>query len=188
MVIVRAEKVLRRIERTAERTYLPIIGPERGRVLVDLIRSIKPKQILEVGTFIGYSIILMGKELGSDGEIVTIEIDEDSAKIAKENIRKAEIKPRVKVLVGNALCIIPGLRGKFDMVFLDAAKSEYLKYLRLTEDKLHTGSVVVADNVGAYAHLMRNYLDYVRNSVKYDSQFIPENGDGVEVSVRRINH
>ena len=93
MITSKADEVLRYIERTAHRRYLPIIGSERGRILVALIRRIKPKRILEVGTFVGYSTILMGKELESDTEIVTIEIDEDEAELAKQNIRKAEIKP-----------------------------------------------------------------------------------------------
>lgn len=184
MVSNKAEGVLRRIERIAERSYLPIIGRERGRILVRLVRGIKPKRILEVGTLLGYSAILMGKEVEADAEIVTIEIDEDEAERAEVNIREAEMKPKIKIIVGDALEVIPRLDGRFDMVFLDGAKSEYLNYLRLVEDKLHKGSVVVADNAGLYAYSMRNYLDYVRNSGRYKSYYIPVNGDGLEVSTK----
>ncbi len=178
------DEVLRAIEREARRKHLPIIGPEKGRILVDLIRKIKPKRILEVGTLIGYSTILMGKELESKAEIITIEIDMEEAKIALENIRKAGIKPRVRVLVGNALKIIPVLDGEFDFILLDATKSEYLNYLKLVEDKLHKGSVVIADNAVIFRHSMRNYLDYVRNSGKYESRLIQVDDDGMEVSVK----
>jgi predicted O-methyltransferase YrrM len=140
--------------------------------------------MLEVGSLVGYSTILMGKELEGDAEIITIDIDKDAAELARENIRNAAVKPRVTVLAGDALEIIPKLDGKFDLVFLDAAKNEYLDYLRLLEGDLHEGSVVVADNAGAYAHSMRRYLDYVRNSGKYESRFIPSSGDGIEVSIR----
>jgi len=179
-----ADEVLRHIENMSERRYLPIIGPERGRILVELIRRIKPERVLEVGTFIGYSTILMGKELRNTSEIVTIEIDKEEAEHARENIRNAGIKPVVRVLTGDALKIIPRLDGWFDMVFLDAAKHQYLDYLRLVEDKLHEGSVVVADNAGSFSYSMRDYLDYVRNSGRYESKFISANWDGMEVSIK----
>ena len=184
MTFSMAEKVLDRIERMASRKYLPIIGPRRGQILVDSVHRLKPKRILEVGTFIGYSTILMGKELESDAEIITIEIDKEEAEIAERNIREAEIKPNVIVLIGDASDIIPEIDGEFDMVFMDGDKSDYLRHLILVEGKLHKGSLIVADNAGAYAYSMRNYLDYVRNSGKYKSQFMPSDGDGVEVSIK----
>jgi len=184
MVASKAYEVLRDIERMAQRRYLPIIGRERGQVLVDVVRAFKPQRILEVGTLLGYSTVLMGKELDADAEIVTIEVDSDEAQKAEENIRNAQIKPRVTVLAGDALEIIPTLKGEFDLVFLDAAKHEYYEYLRSIEDKLHKGSVVVADNAGAYAHSMRDYLHHVRKSGQYRSQFIRVGGDGMEVSVK----
>ncbi len=180
-----AEEVLRRIRSSTRRRYLPIVSGERARVLVDIVRRLKPKRILEVGTFVGYSTILMGKELGGDSEIVTIEIDGDEAEAARENIRSSGIKPKVTVLNGDALELIPGIEGEFDMVFLDAQKWEYLEYLKLVEDRLHPGSVVVADNAGSFSHAMRDYLDYVRNSGSYDSEFIKCGWDGVEISVKR---
>jgi len=184
MVSTKADQVLRCIERMAERRYLPIIGPERGRVLVDLVHRFKPKRILEIGTLVGYSTILMGKKLEGDAEIVTIEIDKDEAEMAEKNIREAEVEPKIIVLVGDASEIIPTLDGSFDMVFLDAAKSKYLNHLRLIEDKIHKGSVIIVDNAGIYSYLMKNYLDYVRNSGKYRTWFIPVDEDGLEVSIK----
>jgi predicted O-methyltransferase YrrM len=180
----KAGEILRSIERLVERRYLPIIGPVRGEVLVGLVRRVKPRRVLEVGTLLGYSAILIAKELGNEAEIVTIEIDEDEAELAKENVRKAEVKPRIRVLVGDALDIIPNLEEEFDLVFLDAAKSKYFECLRLLEDKLNKGSLVVADNAGVFAFSMREYLEYVRNSGKYESRFVEVDGDGIEVSVR----
>jgi len=182
----KAEEVLRKIERRRGWRGFPIIGPEKGRVLVDLIRRDKPKHILEVGTLVGYSAIMMGKELESAAEIVTIEIDEDMAKIAKKNIALAELKAKVEVLVGDALKVIPMLDKEFDLVFLDASKDEYFDYLKLVEDKIHRGTIVVADNAGFSAGMMSNYLDYVRNSGKYESQFISFGWDGMEVSRRGL--
>lgn len=184
MVKSKADEVLRRIERMAEREFLPILGPHKGRVLQKVIRKVKPKRILEVGALIGYSAILMGKVLGSDANIITIEIHSDEAAAAKDNIREAGIKPAVDVLVGDAIEILPKLEGPFDLVFVDADKTEYIDYIKLVEDKLHKESVVVADNAGIFADEMREYLDYVRNSGKYDSRFVPVGEDGLEVSTR----
>jgi predicted O-methyltransferase YrrM len=180
----KADEVLKEIERSAYRRYLPIIGPRRGRVLIDAVRRHRPRRILEVGTLVGYSSILMGRELEEGAEIVTIEYDRDEADQARENIARAELSARVEVLVGDAMEIIPTLEGSFDMVFLDAAKHQYLDYLLLVEDKLHSGSVVVADNVGFMSRSMRSYLERVRASGEYESEFHPTNGDGIEISVK----
>jgi len=166
------------------RRWLPTVGSEKGRILVDLIRRNQPRRVLEVGTLIGYSAILMGRELGSHSELITIEIDEDEAEEARENIAKARIKARMEVLVGDALEVLPKLNGQFDFVFLDAEKDEYLNYLRLVEDKIHKGTVIVADNAGASAWAMRDYLDYVRNSGSYESRFIRVGWDGMEISIK----
>lgn len=184
MVNDKAEIILKRIEEMARSKYLPIIGPKKGRILAELVRKFKPKRILEIGTLIGYSTIIMGKELDENAEIITIEIEEEEAKIAKENIKQAEIRPMVKVIIGDALEVIPKLEGKFDMVFIDADKEEYYNYLKLVESKLHMGSVVIADNAGIYSYSMRKYLQYVRKSGKYRSKFIPVDWDGIEVSIK----
>lgn len=180
----KADEVLEEIERSAHGRYLPIIGPSRGRVLIEAVRRYRPGRILEVGTLVGYSTILMGRELGEGSEIVTLEYDRDEAEEARANIARAELAARVEVLVGDALEIIPTLEGSFDMVFLDAAKHQYIDYLRLVEDKLRSGGVVVADNVGFMSRSMRGYLDHVRNSGRYESTFHRSGLDGIEISVK----
>ena len=180
----KAEKVLKEIESMTARRFLPIVGPDKGRVLVRVIREVKPKRVLEVGTLIGYSAILMAKELESDAHLITIEIHANEAEMARENIKRAEVAPTIDVLVGDAIKVIPKLTGKFDMVFVDAEKTEYLEYLRLVERKLHRGSVVVADNAGIFADQMKDYLDHVRSSGKYSSEYVSFGEDGVEVSVK----
>jgi len=182
------EEFLKRIEQRTGYKYLPIIGPRKASVLAELIRRVRPKRVLEVGTLIGYSAIVMGKELEGDAEMITIEIDEDEAKLARENIRASGIKPRVEVLIGDALELIPKLKGSFDFVFLDAAKDEYLDYLRLVEPKLHKGSMIVADNVRSVTVApmlyMGEYLKYVRKSGRYESRLISVGWDGMEVSTK----
>lgn len=193
MALSKAEKILKEIEDEARRKrFLPIVGPNRGQILVRIIHEKKPKRVLEVGALVGYSAILMGKELERDAHLITIEIDANNARIAEENIRKAEIPPTVEVLVGDAIEVIPRLKGPFDLSFIDATKTEYLNYLRLIEDKLHKGSVIVADNVARAP----SYLNYVRSSEKYSSRFecvdgtvvTPTcqsyHGNGLEISIR----
>jgi predicted O-methyltransferase YrrM len=127
---------------------------------------------------------LIGKELESKANLITIEIHADEAEMARENIRRAEVPPTIDVIVGDAVKVIPKLTDKFDMVFIDAEKREYLEYLRLVEARLHKGSVIVADNAGIFADQMRDYLDYVRSSGKYSSKYVPVGEDGLEVSVK----
>jgi predicted O-methyltransferase YrrM len=77
------------------------------------------------------------------------------------------------------------LEGTFDFAFIDAEKNQYFQYLKLTEDKLHRGAVLFADNAGIFADQMRDYLDYVRNSGNYKSRYLQVGYDGVEVSVKQ---
>ena len=179
-----ATKVLRQIEEASQKQFLPIIGPKKGKILVQEIRKTKPQHVLEVGTLIGYSSILMGKELNETSEIVTIELHRNEAEIAGENIVKANIPAKVKIITGDALEVIPTLKGSFDFAFIDAEKNEYFKYLKLVEDKLFKSTVVFADNAGIFADQMRDYLDYVRNSGNYKSRYVQVGDDGVEISVK----
>ena len=146
------------------------------------MRRAKPKRVLEVGTLIGYLAILIGKELDDDAQIITVEMHVDKSKTAEENIGKASIPAKIKVLTGDAVQVIPKLKEYFD--FLDAAKNEYLDYLRIAEDKLNKGTVKVADNAGIFANKMKKYLDYVRTSGKYRSKYAQVGVDGIEISVK----
>jgi len=184
MSVEKSDKVLKAIEKASEREYLPIIGPERGKILAEIVRKLKPKRILEVGSLVGYSTILMARELESDAEIFSIEIDEDEAEIAKRNVLEADVRPKVYILIGDASDVIPKIDGEFDLVFLDADKHECLHQLQLVEDRFHKGSTVIADNAGTSAYSMRNYLDYVTKSGKYESHYVPAGRDGLEVSTK----
>ena len=179
-----ADEVLGLIEKASEKDFLPIIGPLKGKFLADEVRKANPRRVLEVGTLIGYSAILMGKEMDESAEIITIEIHRDEAELAAKNITRAKVPPKIQVINGNALQIIPALIGPFDFAFIDAEKNEYSQYLKLAEDKLRKGAVVFADNAGIFADQMGDYLDYVRNSGKYQSRYIQVGGDGVEISVK----
>ncbi|HYA82201.1 MAG TPA: class I SAM-dependent methyltransferase [Candidatus Bathyarchaeia archaeon] len=188
-------KVLKRLESMSERNFLPSIGPIKGKIISDVIQDYGPKNILEIGTLHGYSSILMGALLPDDntGKVITIEKDKENVKIARKNIEDAALTNRVNVLSGSALEIVPKLHENFDMVFLDATKEEYLKYLKLVEKNLKKNAVVVADNVSIFEKSMSDYLEYVRNSGRYKSRTIQTElefnegvKDAIEVSIKII--
>jgi predicted O-methyltransferase YrrM len=106
-----AEKILRQIEKLAQREALPIVGPDRGKILADEVRKAMPLHVLEVGTLVGYSTILMGKELGEDAEIVTVEINRDAANAAEENVDMADVPPKVTIRVGGCIRCYPCVTG-----------------------------------------------------------------------------
>jgi predicted O-methyltransferase YrrM len=189
--------VLKSLEKMAKKEFVPSIGPVKGRIITEIIRKYNPKNILEVGTLYGYSAILMAAAasdiLHEDRKVVTIEIDRSIADIARKNVAAAGLSEKINVIVGDALEVIPKLDWKFDLLFLDAAKSEYLTYLKLAEDKaLKRGAVIVADNVEVSKNEMLDYLKYVRSSgVIYKSEtiettleFTPNVRDAIEVSIK----
>ena len=199
--------VLLEIEKIAKKNSLPSIGPIKGKIIGDIIKKHKPKRILEIGTLHGYSAILMANYLlvkdnvddndNTTKEIIVtcLEIDKNLANIAKENIEKARLHDRIEVITGDALEIIPKLDNnhyRFDLVFIDAVKNQYLRYLKLVEKNglLNKKSVIVADNILIYENEMKDYLDYVRNSGKYHSyttettlEFTKNVKDALEISV-----
>lgn len=117
-------KVLKKLERIAEKESLPSIGPVKGKIIADIIEDHKPRRILEIGALYGYSAILMGGMFSEEnaGKIPTIEIDKECTNIARKNIENAALANKVEVIEGDALEIIPKLNEKFDMAFLDGTK------------------------------------------------------------------
>ena len=204
-------KVLQDIEKTAKKEFLPSIGPIKGKIMKDIIKEQKPEKALEIGTLHGYSAILITiniliqkagkKKMNIDFEnnssepiLFTLEKDGEMAQIARSNIENSGLSDKIHLINGDGLKEIPKLKSKykFDMVFLDATKSEYLKYLQLIEQYglLNKRAVVVADNVIMYEDEMEDYLDYVRNSGNYISrttkttlEFNKEIKDALEVSI-----
>lgn len=187
-------QVLQDLEQIAKRQSLPSIGPVKGEILRDIISKYKPKTILEIGTLHGYSAILMADMLPDDGKLITIEKDTNLFSITMKNVEDAGLSHIIEVINEDGLKGIPLLqKQKFDLMFLDAIKSEYLKYLKLAEENnlLSDRVVVVADNVLLYANEMQDYLQYVRTSGRYKSQstettleFTKNVKDALEVSVR----
>lgn len=134
-------------------THLKVLYPQmisghyQGRVLSFLSKMIRPKKILEIGTFTGYSAICMAEGLVSGGKLFTIDLNAELELIIRKGLKHAGIEDRVILHFGNALEIIPEIEGPFDLVFIDADKSNYRNYFELVLPRLAEGGIIVADNV-----------------------------------------
>lgn len=153
-----------------------------------LVESARCKRGVEVGSFKGFGAINMG--IGFErtgGHLFTLEIDPRRVKDCRENLKKVGLEKTVTCVEGDALKTLPTLQGEFDFVFIDAVKRDYLKYLKLIEPKLKPGAVIVADNVIRSAGAMKDFLDYIQKSPKYDTVIIRasmEKKDGLSVSYK----
>lgn len=185
MLVPDYEIVLKEIEDLAEEKKWPIIGREKGRVLIEVCQEHNPRRVLELGALVGYSSTMIAANLEETGRVISVEISEENAELCRANQIRAGIADRCEVVVGDALEMIPTLEGPFDMAFIDAVKEDYLRYLQLAEPKMTPAAVVVADNVLMFADAVKPYLDYVRNSGRYDSSYHEFGDDAVEVSIRR---
>lgn len=139
--------ILKELEQVAKSRHVPIIGPLVGRFLHILARTSRAKRILEIGTAIGYSAIWFGLAVKQQkGKIITIEIDQNTAKEARRNIARAGLQKTVEVINGDGMKVIPKLKGKFDIVFIDDSKENYPKYLEMCINRLNKNGLLIADN------------------------------------------
>ena len=123
------------------------VSPPQGKLLHLLARSIGARRILEVGTLGGYSAIWLGRALPPDGRLVTLELEERHAKVARANLERAGLTDRVEVLVGRAVDTLTAMEDDFDLVFIDADKPSNADYVGAALRLTHPGSLVVVDNV-----------------------------------------
>ncbi len=122
-------------------------GAFQGRLLSILSKIIAPRTILEIGTYTGYSTICLAEGLPQDGKIITIDKNEELQFIQQKYFKKSGHQDKIDALVGNALEIIPTLSEKFDMVFIDADKSNYINYYNLVLPQMKSGGIILSDNV-----------------------------------------
>jgi caffeoyl-CoA O-methyltransferase len=122
-------------------------GPLQGKFLEMLSVLLRPRRILEIGTFMGYSALCLASGLAEDGRLHTIELREEDADLAAENFRRANWQDRIILHRGNALAIIPALKEVWDLVFIDADKVNYGEYYKLVLPRLRAGGLIIADNV-----------------------------------------
>lgn len=134
-------------------THLKVLHPRmlsgqlQGRILSMFSKMLRPKRILEIGTFTGYSALCLAEGLQEGGEIITIDRNHELEDMVNSYISKAEMTGKIKLLVGDAMEIIPTLDKTFDLVFIDADKSNYINYYDLLIEHLPSGAILIADNV-----------------------------------------
>jgi predicted O-methyltransferase YrrM len=143
-------KLLQQLTReTYQKVLQPIMlsGPYQGRVLSMLSKLANPKSILELGTFTGYSTLCLAEGLASDGELHTIDINEELVDFQRKYFDKSIYGNQIFQHTGSAIDIIPKLNKTFDLVFIDADKPNYCNYFHLIIDKLNSGGIILSDNV-----------------------------------------
>ncbi|MFB0924626.1 MAG: O-methyltransferase [Vicingaceae bacterium] len=134
---------------TWEKVLIPrmLSGHFQGRVLSMLSHMINPKTVLEIGTYTGYSAICLAEGLLDNGKIYTIDINEELESMVNKYIEKYDLKDTIINKIGDAIEIIPTIKETFDLVFIDADKSNYSNYYDLVFDKVNSGGYIIADNV-----------------------------------------
>ncbi len=177
--------MLRLMDRAVTEWTIPVIGVEKGRVLRRLLARHAPTRGIEVGSLFGYSAILIAGSMPRGGRLTCVEQNAYLAKFTEYNTEAAGLKGRVRVVVGDALRVLPMLRGPVDFLLLDAKKEDYLDYLRAVEPRLVKSALLVADNTGVFRRDVKPYLDHVRESGRYQSREHDFGFDCMEVSVFR---
>ena len=119
----------------------------QGRVLSMLSHMIRPKVVLEIGTYLGYSALCFAEGLAPEGKVITLDVQEDTNAVARSFVERTEFRDRIEFHLGNAIDVIPTLPETFDIVFIDADKPNYSNYYNLVFDRVRTGGYIIADNV-----------------------------------------
>ena len=191
------DKKIEAIKIKARENHVPILQDDSLAYIKTILEIRKPQSILEVGTAVGYSALEFSKHLSQNGKIVTMELNEKTAEIAKENIKDLGMQEVIEVVNTDAYEYMKTLEGTFDVVFIDAAKGQYMKYLEEALRLTKSGSVIIADNVllrgmvlGGYNEhkhrtavtRLREYIEAVTTNPNLQSCVI-DVGDGVAVSV-----
>ena len=186
---------LKEMEEYAKEHNVPIMLPDGIDFLVQYIKENKIKNILEIGTAIGYSSIRMCL-IDKDIKVTTIERDEIRYLEAQKNIKKFNLEKQIELIYGDAL--ETNITGKYDLIFIDAAKSQYIKFFERYEKNLNLNGVIVSDNLNFHGlthttepiesrnvrcivRKLNNYIDYLKNTNHFITDFY-EIGDGISIS------
>ena len=180
---IKDEKVLPMLKHLPYRHGGMNVPASDGRLLYDIIKEHGYKKGLEIGTSNGYSALWLGlafKENG--GKLITIEIEPQRAREARENFKQAGLEDVIESRVNDALRELPYLQGPFDFVFIDAWKPDYEKYLKLVLPKMKPGGVITAHNVTSEGGSMKGFLEEIHNNPKLETTIDRTNRAGVSIS------
>nr|WP_321226616.1 O-methyltransferase [uncultured Psychroserpens sp.] len=175
-VVAHSEEEPELLQQLTRETYQKILqpimlsGPYQGRVLSMISKLIRPKTILELGTFTGYATLCLAEGLQSDGEIHTIDVNEELEDFQRKYFDKSGYGLQIHQHLGSALDIIPKLNQTFDLVFIDADKPNYVNYFNLIIGKLNPGGIILSDNVLWHGKVIEP-LDEKDNSTKAVLEF-----------------
>ncbi len=166
-------QVIAELDRICREQTVYMVGPEKGARLAELVRSSKPGLVVECGTALGYSGLWIARELEKigQGRLITIELDEDRARQARENFERAGLTARVEVRTGDARELVRAIEEEVDFLFLDCNYSNYHPCFTGLQGRLRDGALVVADNAGLGAAGMKDYLDLVRSRHKSETEW-----------------
>ena len=191
------------IKKKALDEHIPIIMDDTLNVIENIMKKTKPTAILEIGTAVGYSAICFSRLLADGGRIDTIERDEERVKEARENIKIVEKNKKINILEGDAVEILPTLNGKYDMIFIDAAKGKYPFFLKEALRLLYDNGIIFADNILYKGYVMSDYnkhkqrtaVTHLREYIKLTTENpeletkILEVGDGLAITrKKKINN
>jgi caffeoyl-CoA O-methyltransferase len=160
------------------------IEAAEGAYLQELVKKVNAKKVLEIGTSTGYSGIWMARGLReTGGRLISIEIDQGRHRQAVENFRKVGLRALADLRLGDALQEVPRVEGPLDLVFIDALKSDYLKYYEMVLPKMRPGGIIVAHNVESHPQDMQDFLQRIRNDPKVKTEIVKPGWQGFSVSV-----
>lgn len=185
------------------RTHLEVLQPRmlsghfQGRVLSMLSHMIKPRRVLEIGTYTGYSALCFAEGLTDDGKVITIDVNEELEDLVRSFVSKSGYEDRVEYLIGDAAHFIPVLNEEWDIVFIDADKKSYCNYYNLVFDKVKKGGYIIADNVLWSGKVLEDYesldretkiiMDYnnmIQNDPRVENVLLPIR-DGLMIARKR---
>ncbi|MEO9364599.1 MULTISPECIES: O-methyltransferase [Candidatus Nitrosocaldus] len=156
-ILPKSPSILASIEDDARQRGIPIVGPLIGRLLFLLILATRAKRVLEIGTAVGYSTIWLGLAAKKvKGRVTSIEIDHTRADEARANIHTANLDDTVEVITGDALDVIPRLKGRFNLIFIDDSKDNYPRYFELCYPRLSKNGLLVADNALWHGEVLKD--------------------------------
>ena len=182
----KVEQVLNELESISlvRRLMMLNVAREDGALLKMLVEMTGATRALEIGTSNGYSSLWIGAGLQSTGgKLTTLEIDADKVKMARENFEKAGLRDTITVIEGDALKTLPGLKGPFDFVFIDAWKEDYIRYFRTVFPRVTRGGLIIGHNAVEHASTMKDYLDAVTRHPDLETVIISTAGeDGIAIS------
>jgi len=198
-ILEQTDPLLKEMEEHAKEAHIPIIQPESAHLLKILCYISKPKRILEIGTAIGYSSIILAKSMDECGVIDTIEINEEMIEKAVGYIKRAGLGEKIRIINGDATEVLQCLSTPYDFIFLDAAKGQYIEMLPHCLRLLKSGGIFVTDNVlyrgmvakeGFVEHKhrtiivkLKEYIQLLRQNNELITSIVPS-GDGIAVCVK----